>query len=424
LALSAEAVGDTPATALRLTLGRLLGEHAYLTMEAMRATALEGPSRDAARESLDINTNALSSAFASVYGDAAGTEFKTLWGQHIDALLDYSAAVARGDATASTRAEEALTKFRTAFGSFLTSANPHLSGDAEIEALQLHIDQLVAYVDGDYARAAATGREAYAHMFALGDDLARGIADQFPSRYTGAAIAFSPKAELRVALGRLLGEHLVLSAEAMRAVLDEAPDAAGARDAISGNTADLSAAIARIYGADAGKAFSEIWDRHVAAYLVYIEAVRADDAEEQERALELLHGYHVDIADFLASANPEIDRAAVEELIRQHVEALIGQVDAYAAGDHRRSVTIVREAYGHMFTVADALADAIARQFPDRFRDLRQIPPTSTEGEPPPSPIEAWRGPALAILAIGLAALLASSDRWRPVNGRPSSGRR
>jgi phosphoglycolate phosphatase-like HAD superfamily hydrolase len=416
---SAASAGDAPATALRLTLGRLLAEHAYLTMEGMRATALGAPERDAARETLDQNTAALADAFGSVYGDEAGTRFRQLWQEHIDALFAYASAAASSDTGATEEAEAALTAFRAAFGTFLSSANPHLSADAEAEALQLHLDQLTAYVDGDYARAAATGRAAYTHMFELGDHLARGIADQYPTRFTGANIAFSPKAELRVALGRLLGEHLVLSAEAMRAALGDAPDADGATRAIGANSVDLAAAIGRLYGDAAGTAFEVVWTRHTDAYIAYIAGVRDDDAEAQQQALAQLHGYHVEIASFLADANPNLDEAAVQELIRQHVEALIGQVDAYAAGDYRRSMTIVRDAYAHMFTVGDALADAIAAQFPGRFADLAQAPATATVPDGRGEGAALWV-PALAVVAIGLVLLHVTSGprRRRRVPGR------
>ena len=63
-------------------------------------------------------------------------------------------------------------------------------------------------------------------------------------------------------------------------------------------------------------------------------------------------------------------------MISHHVTALINQVDAAAAGDHERTVAVTREAYAQMFEVGDALGTAIADQFPDRFTDLKEIPPT------------------------------------------------
>ena len=245
-------------------------------------------------------------------------------------------------------------------------------------ALQLHLDQLVAYADADYGRAFETGRAAYRHMFTLGDHLAKAVAQQFPERFPGATIAFSPRSELRLTLGRLLGEHLVLSAEAMRAGLAGAPDFADATGALAANTDELAGAIEVIYGADAGAAFGQIWTRHIDAYLAFIRAEAANDAAARGQTLATLRQYHTEIAEFLVAANPKLDRTGLETMIRHHVEALIAQVEAHKAGDYRRSVTVTREAYGHMFSVGDGLAAAIADQFPKRFTDIAGLPQTTT----------------------------------------------
>jgi hypothetical protein len=407
---------DKPATTLRLTLGRLLAVHAFLTMEGMRAVALHAPERDAITESLGQNTDDLANAIGSVYGQSAHDAFRPLWQSHIDALMAYADDASRGDETAAAQAKQQLATFRVELSQFLKGANPQLSGAAEAAALQMHIAQLTAYVDGDFSGAMATGRAAYSHMFELGDHLAKAIATQFPRRYPGRSVAFSPKAELRVALGKLLGEHLVLSAEAMRSGMADTPDAAGTRDALAANTRDLGSWIASLYGASAGTAFDEIWTRHIDAYLAYIAAVKTKDTAGQQQALERLHTYHVQVAEFLTAANPKLDRAEVEELIRRHVESLIAQVDAYAAGDYRRSVNVVREAYDHMFVVGDVFAEATAAQFPDRFSDVEEIPPTDTAIE-----IDRPAQDASAAATVAFLAALAALAVW--ARRRPRSAR-
>ncbi len=394
-----------PAVELRLALGRLLAEHAFLAMEAMRAVALGGPAADSIVEALDDNTDDLAGTLGAAYGDPAATEFARLWRQHIDALVAYAQAVAGEDEAAADRALDALTAYRAAFSQFLASANPHLSADGEAMALQLHLDQLVAYADADYGRAFETGRAAYRHMFTLGDHLAKAVAQQFPERFPGATIAFSPRSELRLTLGRLLGEHLVLSAEAMRAGLAGAPDFADATAALAANTDELAGAIEVIYGADAGAAFGQIWTRHIDAYLAYIRAEAANDAAARGQTLATLRQYHTEIADFLVAANPKLDRTGLETMIRHHVEALIAQVEAHKAGDYRRSVTVTREAYGHMFSVGDGLAAAIADQFPKRFVDIAgppQVVPPRTDTELPALGLST---PDLKLSWILLAAL-------------------
>ena len=365
------------ASDLRMALGRLLGEHAFLVMEAMRATAQDRPDFDALAAGLTANSQALAGAIASVYGDAAGAAFEPIWQQHIDAMFAWARATANKDTAAADAALTKMQDYRTRFGAFLTGANPHLSGDAESHALQLHLDQLTSFVGTDYGQAFATQRAAYSHMFDFGDHLARAIVAQFPDRYPDGSVAFSPRATLRLTLGRLLGEHLVLAAQAMRGGLLERSDAAAAAASLSANGADLAAAIGRVFGVDAQNAFAEVWGRHVTTYLSYIDAVRDGDGAARQAALASLHIYHVTLADFLHTALPSLSTSDLESLISHHVAALVNQVDAAAAGDHVRTVTVTREAYAQMFVVGDALGNGIAVQFPERFGDVKQVPPTN-----------------------------------------------
>ncbi len=375
-ATAISAAGDTPATALRLLLGRLLGEHSFLLMEAIRAETLDQPESAAIRAGLDDNSRELAEAIASDYGAAGGAAFDELWQRHITLLIEHAAAQRDGDAAAASEALAGLTQFRHEFATFLAGANPMIEGHAEADAVQLHLDQVIAFSEGDYDKAYAAEREAFRHMFAFGDHLAQAIGMQFPDKYTGALVAWSPAATLRLALGRLLGEHLVLSAEAMRALLSQGPDANAAQAALDANSAELAQAIGTYYGDEAEAAFRRVWDKHVEAYLEFIDSYVTDDAAARSEALMTLHDYHDEIAAFLADANPHLTREAVSGLIRRHVQSLIAQVEATTAGDHTRAVATVRSAYDFMFEVGDALAAAIALQFPDQFVEIKELPPT------------------------------------------------
>jgi hypothetical protein len=220
-------------------------------------------------------------------------------------------------------------------------------------------------------------------MFDFGDELARAIVAQFPDRYPDGAVAFSPRTTLRLSLGRLLGEHLILAAEAMRAGLVERADSNAASASLDANSADLAAAIGKVFGADAQKAFADVWGRHVKAYLAYIDAIRHGDEAARKAALESLHAYHMTLADFLHSAIPSLSVSDLQSLISHHVAALVNQVDATAAGDHVRTVAVTREAYAQMFVVGDALGSGIAAEFPERFGDVKQVPPTNTASAHP-----------------------------------------
>lgn len=361
---------SSPASELRVALGRLLSEHVFLTIEQIRAVSANAPDREAATAATEANTTDLQEAIQSIYGDAAGRSFGQLWRAHIGYFMDYARAGERDDAAGRQRALDALADYRDDFSRFLASANPNLTAEGAAELLDLHIDQVVAYEDSDFERAFAIGREAYRHMFHTGDALAQAIVNQFPDRFSGSRLAFSPAVTLWLTLNRLLGEHFVLAAEAMRAGAAGGPEAEAAGRALASNTGDLTRAIVDLYGEPAGSAFERLWQKHIDAYLRYIEASRTGTESAKRTSLGELSRYGAEFGRFMAGANPNLEPSAVEQLISHHTAALVAQVDAFNDKDYRRSYELVREAYAHMFSVGKALAGALSEQFPERFPAL------------------------------------------------------
>lgn len=175
-------------------------------------------------------------------------------------------------------------------------------------------------------------------------------------------------AELRSALNTMLQEHAYLAAAATGAALGgrdaEFKAAAGALDA---NSVDLSKAIGSVYGSGAEQAFLGLWRKHIGFFVDYTVGTAKKDKAMQDRAVKDLLGYAEDFGAFLASANPNLPKAAVAELVRTHVVTLKSVVDAQASGSPDKAYTALREAAKHMGMIANPLADAIAKQFPQKF---------------------------------------------------------
>jgi hypothetical protein len=204
-------------------------------------------------------------------------------------------------------------------------------------------------------------------MFMIGDGLAGGIVALFPDRFPGRFSAFSRATDLRVTLNRLLGEHTELAALAMRAGLTDAPDEAAAGEALDENTAELQAAITTIYGAAAGTAFATRWRSHTDLYLDYVAATKASNTTAQATALRGLRNYRSSFTAFLVAANPLLSAAEFEDLLADHTDQLVEEVDQFAEGDFAAAYATGRDAFHHSGVLGDYLATAIADQFPDLF---------------------------------------------------------
>jgi hypothetical protein len=177
-----------------------------------------------------------------------------------------------------------------------------------------------------------------------------------------------PVAMLKARLNTLLSEHVYLAAAATGAALGgrqaEFQAAAGALDK---NSVDVSKAIGSVYGNGAETAFLALWRKHIGFVVDYTTGLATKDKAKADKAVGELVQYTQDFGAFLASANPNLPKAVVADLVKGHVLTLKSVIDAQQAGDAAKTYMTLREAAMHMQMIADPLADAIAKQFPGKF---------------------------------------------------------
>jgi flagellar biosynthesis/type III secretory pathway protein FliH len=182
------------------------------------------------------------------------------------------------------------------------------------------------------------------------------------------AHAMGPQADLRLALNQLLSEHATLAAAATNAALGgRSKEFKAAADALDGNSQDIAKAIGSVYGEAAGEAFLPLWRKHIGFFVDYTTAKAKGSKKGQEKAVNDLVQYAQDFGAFLNSATPSLPKEAVAELVKMHILSLKDVVDAQAKKDQKLAYVKIREAAHHMQMIADPLADAIIKQFPEKF---------------------------------------------------------
>ena len=179
----------------------------------------------------------------------------------------------------------------------------------------------------------------------------------------------TPAADLRVTLDRLLGEHAALAIAATQKGLRGEPDFKSAAGALDRNSVELADAIGSVYGNEARKEFldgNSKWRDHIGFFVNYTVALAQKNRPAQRRAVGNLRAYIEAFSGFLSKATG-LPQSALRKSITEHVMQLKGQLDAYNVGNYKRSYTLTRAAYAHMFMTGDALSGAIAKQFPKKF---------------------------------------------------------
>ena len=362
---------STPAGELRTGLNALLSEHVILAAAATGA-ALAGRSGEfqAVAGALDANSVDIAKAIGSVYGADAEQAFLPLWRKHIGFAVDYTQGIIIRDRAKQDQAVADLAQYPQDFGAFLSAANPNLPKVGVTDLVKTHILTLKEVIDAqaakDPVKAYTALRMAAGHMHMIAEPLAGAIVKQFPAKFAGSAE--SSAADLRAMLTIALREHVYLAAAATGAALGgrdaEFQAAAGALDA---NSMDIAKAIGSVYGPDAEQAFLPLWRKHIGFIVDYTRGVATKEKAKQGKAVADLVQYTEDFAAFLHSANPDLPKSVVADLVKKHVLTVKEVIDAQASGNIAQAYTALRNAAGHMAMIANPLSDAIVKQFPARY---------------------------------------------------------
>ncbi len=179
---------------------------------------------------------------------------------------------------------------------------------------------------------------------------------------TPAAAESGPGAGIR--LQALFAQHAVLAADMMRARARRDPDFAQAAEvALTRNTQALGELVGSLFGADAGRSFATLWTGHITQLFAYADAAAAPAAEQgpaKAKARSQLVSLEQQLASLLSGAsNGRLKPADAQQGIAMHVDELLGQADAFAAGDYAKADAAYQQGYEHAFTMGGQLATVL-----------------------------------------------------------------
>ena len=182
-----------------------------------------------------------------------------------------------------------------------------------------------------------------------------------------AAMAPAPAPKLQAALRGLWHGHVQHTRDYAFAV--KAGDAARGQseaDAVVANAKQLAGAVAGFYGKAAGERMLALLAGHWGAVKAMTDAGQRGDAKAGNAAMATLTKNAGEIAVFLSGANPNLPEDAVRGLLVAHGAHHAAQIAQVMRGDLAGEKTTWNAMQAHMDTIADAMAAALAQQFPDK----------------------------------------------------------
>ncbi len=133
------------------------------------------------------------------------------------------------------------------------------------------------------------------------------------------------------------------------------------------NAQSIAGAIEPFYGASAKEQLFTLLKGHYGAVKAYLEASIAKSEKRKSEATSKLLDNAGEIAKFLSGANPHLTKATLEELLQAHGGHHIAQIQQFQAKDYAGEAKTWTEMSQHIYVLSDALADALAKQFPAKF---------------------------------------------------------
>lgn len=176
------------------------------------------------------------------------------------------------------------------------------------------------------------------------------------------------QAGLQTAMRTLWIQHMEWTWSTVTAFASDSPSLQADLDRLLRNQQDIGNGIEPYYGKDAAKQLTDLLTIHINQAVPVLSAAKAGDRPALSKAVNDWYRNAQDIADFLATANPDNwPQATVRELMKAHIEMTVGYASDILGGKSEDAVKKYDEAEEHMIHLADTLAEGIITQFPDKF---------------------------------------------------------
>lgn len=154
-------------------------------------------------------------------------------------------------------------------------------------------------------------------------------------------------------------------------VLDNAKNDRRSRDfaekAVATNAKEIAKTFTPFYGEAVSDRLRTLLTEHYGAIKAYSEATVAGNKRQQDAALTKFASNNDEIATFFSEVNPHLSKNTVQGLFATHVDHLIAQITKFQNKDYAGEEETWPVMEHHIYVIADALTDALTKQFPAKF---------------------------------------------------------
>jgi hypothetical protein len=174
---------------------------------------------------------------------------------------------------------------------------------------------------------------------------------------------------LRMTMRKLWEDHITYTSFYITSALAGSDDVGKVAERLLKNQEDLGNAIKPVYGEAAGNKLTALLKDHILIAVDLVKAAKEGNKEATEAADKKWYKNGEDIAEFLSGANPKNwPKKALAEMMFAHLAITKDAVVAKLNKDYGAAIVAYDKGHDHILMMADALADGIVKQFPEKFR--------------------------------------------------------
>ena len=175
-------------------------------------------------------------------------------------------------------------------------------------------------------------------------------------------------AETKAVLRDLWLGHILSIRNVAVATMDKNASARSAAEAgVVANAEQIARSIEPFYGKSASDKLFTLLAGHYGAIRDHLDATVAGAASRQEAAVKALTANAAEISTFLSGANPNLPKDTLMGLLMAHAAHHLTQFQQLKDGDYIHEAETWTGMKQHIYVVSDALAQALAAQFPSKF---------------------------------------------------------
>jgi hypothetical protein len=166
---------------------------------------------------------------------------------------------------------------------------------------------------------------------------------------------------------KLWEDHIVWTRNVILNVMDNLPGTDEAVARLLKNQDDIGNAIKPYYGASAGSKLTELLRLHITIAADLLKAAKSGDQTALKDASKKWTDNADDIAGFLSSANPNLPPDDMKKMMHDHLALTTDEALARLNKDYNADIAAYDKVHEEILMMSDGLADAIIKQFPEKF---------------------------------------------------------